>query len=862
MLRICIRRATAFVFLSVVFFSLAAPAQDLKLIGELADRGAWKEAYALSSRMTRIATADSRFSESALRQILVLNSALNQASNSRQYGAAWEQLGRYDKALKYYEATLTTDSSKVWPLAHNGGRIAAQQGDWAQVAYFYRMLEKQTTGWTAEQGKARAELADRYRQNPDDPDRLIELANQFWVTSIPAIGTDYPAALACLKRALDLNPDKQKRTEIYRHALDYVGHTKDAATIQNWRDQAANETESAANLVAEFSVALGNEALLRDDLDQARRHFSTVVQNMTDTRAWPNAVFNLGQCLQRQGSYQQAISTYRVLLKKRVEIRSLADTMSLTHLNLQHNACASLSLCYESILDFQNALRFHDMSSNEFRIRSFCGTCARSIAQQHKLRRKLLETLASLKTPNEDVIVRLCVNHCRQTGLLSKAMATRFSKQIGRHLFLALIGQTNDSQTNDKRIELLGMLRVTGLSGATAADWSRLFRTASTDTQFATVSLLYNTPDISKPVASVLSDQFVIAVETGHRTVANAIGQALTNSGADALEALIRQLGHPHAKVRQATRSRCRGIRDVSRHPQVAAALLNELSKLPLPEQLQCVYLINGFQLRPQDASLIAEALQNETGLPELRMLLDKLCGPHNKQLIDWKSTLQLSPLMLAVACGEIANIEQLARTDNVNAVDYRGNTALIRAVLEWDSSNTEVLAALIRGGVPLDGRGNRQTTALLEAVRAHNTAGVKMLLAAGADPNLKDRSGYSALRIALSKGYPLLAETILDFPVDLNTNYGNNRTALIEFCRINDAALVRRALELNASVNAVDGEKKSALIWAVKSNPSSTVIPKILLDRGAIPTMKDHSGKSAADYAQSPALSSLLNGQ
>ena len=148
MLRICIRRAAAFVFLSVVFFSLAAPAQDLKLIGELADRGAWKEAYALSSRMARIATADSRCSESALRQILVLNSALNQASNSRQYGAAWEQLGRYDKALKYYEVTLTTDSSKVWPLAHNGGRIAAQQGDWAQVAYFYRMLEKQTTGWT------------------------------------------------------------------------------------------------------------------------------------------------------------------------------------------------------------------------------------------------------------------------------------------------------------------------------------------------------------------------------------------------------------------------------------------------------------------------------------------------------------------------------------------------------------------------------------------------------------------------------------------------------------------------------------------------------------------------------------------
>ena len=121
--------------------------------------------------------------------------------------------------------------------------------------------------WTAEEGKARADLAERYRQDPDDVERLIELATKFWVTSIPAMGTDYQEALSCLARALNQTEDKKKRSQLFEQILDYARRSEDVATMQKWRERAASETEPDAHFVAVSTVNLGREAYLRNDLD-------------------------------------------------------------------------------------------------------------------------------------------------------------------------------------------------------------------------------------------------------------------------------------------------------------------------------------------------------------------------------------------------------------------------------------------------------------------------------------------------------------------------------------------------------------------------------------------------------------------
>ena len=403
----------------------------------------------------------------------------------------------------------------------------------------------------------------------------------------------------------------------------------------------------------------------------------------------------------------------------------------------------------------------------------------------------------------------------------------------------------------------------------TIADWNQLFRTGSEVSKFGAVTLLQNEAHLSEELASLLGIQFAIESEKGDSELSLAISHVLTCTGVLALRALVEQLDHSNEKVRQAARDACRDIEDVSMHHHVVAALLKGMAKRPAYDQQRCALLIGRFRRRPEDAPLFADVLLNDAGrmeeqvaLPELRRCLDRLSGTKNKQSVDWKRTLQLTPLMVASNCRDLEQIEQLVKGDSVNAVDYKGDTALIRAIKDSKSTDNEVVAALIRGGAAIDARGHRDTTALLEAVRAHRTEIVQMLLDAGADPNLKDRSSYSALHLAISKGYPFLAGTILGPQVDLESNYGNNRTALIEFCRIKDVALVRRVLAIGVAVNSIDGEKKSALIWAVKSDPSSMAIPKMLLEHGAKTTLTDYSGKKAADYAQSPELVELLNGK
>ena len=861
----CQRSSTAIVFLSVVLFTLIGHAQDISLLRELAERGAWKEAHVVCRQMRDAARSDSKSSSSEMSQLQLLDSALYQvAFEHQQHGKAWELLGLHDRVFQYYDEQISENNDDVWPLAHIAGLAAARQGNWGEVIYFYRLLERQGLTWTAEVGKARADVAERYRQDPDHVDRLIELAAKFWVSSTPAVGADYQEAISCLAQALNQTRDKTKRSQIFEKILDYARRSEDVATVQKWIERAARETEQNAHSVAESEVNLGRDAYERNDLDEAKKRFLLVIQKMPHTNAWADAVFNLARCQQKEKDLKQAIATYRLLLDKAVNNLAPTDNVMSPYKNYHHRACASISICYESLLDFDQALAYYNKANSEFPFQTFCGTCAMSSRQQHKARQKMLKRLVAVAKQGEDAVVQSCIRHYRRTGLLSKGIAARFPKQISRQLFLDLTRQQNIAN-----IDFYRMLQETGISGVTIADWNQLFQTGSEVSKNRAVGLLENKTRISEDLATFLAVQFEIESQKGDSDLSASISHVLTHTDMSAFRALAKRLDHPNKEVRKATREACRNIQDVSKHQYIVAYLLKGLAKLPADDQQQCANLIRYLKPFPEDAPLFSEALLTDAGrleqqvaVPELRRWLDRLCGPENQKLVDWNRTLKLTPLMVAVKCGDVAQIKQLVKGDNVDAVDYKGDTALIRAIKDTKPTDNEVVGALIDGGAPTDARGHRDTTALLEAVRAHRIETVEMLLAAGADPNLKDRSGRSALHLALSKGYPLLAESILGPKVDLEANYGNRQTALIVFCELKDVTLVRRALALGAAVDSIDGEKKSALIWAVKSDPSSTMIPKMLLERGAKTTFTDHSGKKAIDYAQSSELIELLKGQ
>ena len=860
----CKQISAVILFLAVVSLAWVGHAQDLTVLRELAERGAWNEAHAICRQMSDAALSDGKHSPCELRQLQLLDAALYQAgSQHSQYGTAWERLGRYDKAIQYYDEQISKDKGSIWPMARTGGLAAARQGDWAKVIYYHRLLEKHGGSWVAEEGKARADLAERYRQDPDHVDRLIELATKFWVSSMPAMGTDYQEALSCLSRALKQTQDKRKRSQILEQILDYARLSKDVATMKKWAERVASETEPDENLVAVSTLNLGNEAYLRNDLEEATKQFLQIVQELPNCTAWPDAVLKLGQCYQKEKAFKRAIATYQLLLDEPINKLPLIANLPWQYRNCQHAACTGISVCYESRLEFTEALAFHTQAHTSFQMNTRCGTCLKSIQQESRERESLLRGLITAARKGDTAILQASMQHYRRTGMLSTAIAMRFPKQIGRQLFLEFA----DSNEDKEKSKLRAILQVTGLSGVTIADWNHLFSTSSRKTKFGAVTLLSGTQPLSEELASVLFGQFLLEVENDESDLLSAISHALTSTGGTACNEFLKHLDHPSEKVRESVRDACRDIRDVSLHHDVVTELLKGIAKLPWNEQRRCASLIGSFNHCPEDASQLAEVLirdeerlETTEVLPKLRGYLDRLCDSKTLQSVDWKRALQLTPLMVASKCSDFAKIEKLVTSDRVNAVDYKGDTALIRTIKDSKPDDNEVVAALVRGGAQVDARGHRDTTALLEAVRAHRIEIVKMLLSAGADPNLKDRSTYTPLRLALSKGYLLLAEAILGPKVDLESNYGNGKTALIEFCRINDVVLVRRSLAIGVAVNSIDGERKSALIWAVNSDPLSTSIPRMLIKHGAKTTLTDFLGKQAVHYAQSPALFELLS--
>jgi uncharacterized protein len=93
----------------------------------------------------------------------------------------------------------------------------------------------------------------------------------------------------------------------------------------------------------------------------------------------------------------------------------------------------------------------------------------------------------------------------------------------------------------------------------------------------------------------------------------------------------------------------------------------------------------------------------------------------------------------------------------------YHG-TALIAAA---HLGHHNVVAELIMAGAPLDHVNNLGMTALIEAIvlgdgGANQQATVRLLLDAGASPNLADRSGTTPLGLARGHGYKAMAELIV----------------------------------------------------------------------------------------------------
>jgi ankyrin repeat protein len=182
-----------------------------------------------------------------------------------------------------------------------------------------------------------------------------------------------------------------------------------------------------------------------------------------------------------------------------------------------------------------------------------------------------------------------------------------------------------------------------------------------------------------------------------------------------------------------------------------------------------------------------------------------------------------------------------LARGAHVNAKDDEGASALTRAVARGDVAIAEALLKADADG--LNAQNKDGETLLMSAVRKGRTDLAKLLLAHGADPNLVDVLGETALLLAYEKG--LTEIEALSRPVDPVKMRPVERNAWLRAAIAKkDELKVRELLAAGADANhqyaigyRQPNIKRTVLIDAVKVG--HVAIVQLLLARGADPSIE-----------------------
>ncbi len=276
--------------------------------------------------------------------------------------------------------------------------------------------------------------------------------------------------------------------------------------------------------------------------------------------------------------------------------------------------------------------------------------------------------------------------------------------------------------------------------------------------------------------------------------------------------------------------------------------------------------------------------------------LLDSLLT-HGAQ-VDAQTMGGETALMLAASVGSIPCVKLLVQHKaNVKIPNWGGQTAILAAALNGHPDIVQLLKQA--GAVP----GSGDVQELLYAAQAEQPEVVSQILSTGVDPNIEIRGGYTALMLAdgvqgstdavaaptveaLIKGgadpnqaddhavTPLMYAALTGKPrtVACLLRYGakpdladkiSGQTALhyatdsqTLLPREDVAGTVQALLDGGASVDAQDSAGMTAMMHA--SEGGYVEVVRVLLARGANPTLKDLRGRTALAIAREPSAKPL----
>ena len=204
----------------------------------------------------------------------------------------------------------------------------------------------------------------------------------------------------------------------------------------------------------------------------------------------------------------------------------------------------------------------------------------------------------------------------------------------------------------------------------------------------------------------------------------------------------------------------------------------------------------------------------------------------------------------------------------NLNAYDEEGRTPLSVLCMSGDmddvgesedSGRVPALKLMLRAGANPNLRDKDKEFPLSWAVFSDKDALAKALLEGGADPNIRDEFGRTSFaRLFETLGQPYrspvdstICQLLLKHGADVNLQDNQGRSALMSAAHSGDSKAIDFLLSRGAKVNATD--KKSTTALMIAADRGNVEVTKRLLTAGADARLKDKAGKTALDYTQGP---------
>ena len=204
-------------------------------------------------------------------------------------------------------------------------------------------------------------------------------------------------------------------------------------------------------------------------------------------------------------------------------------------------------------------------------------------------------------------------------------------------------------------------------------------------------------------------------------------------------------------------------------------------------------------------------------------------------QGIYLKATNNKHETALSVPCSsriEEAICAILSTGADPNIVYADGDTYLHKAV--YQDFSKEVLQALVDHGVNVNARNDCNKTALSAAFSLRNEDAVRVILTAGADPNIVDADGDTCLHKAVYHAFSKeVIQALIYYGVNVNGRNDYNQTALSLAASKRNEDAISILLTAGADPNIVDAFGDTCLHKAVFQDCSKEIL-RAMIDYGA----------------------------